>query len=272
MSYETIKYELNNTIAKLTLNRPDVFNSLNELMHKELKQCLKEISKNQSIRVLLITGEGKAFCAGQDLNDRSVNNSTNQSEKLKEAKRPDLGESIEEKYNPLIKSIYNLQIPVICKVNGVAAGAGVGIALACDFIIAHEKVSFIQAFCKIGLVPDSGNSYFLPRLIGMARAKELCMLGDKLSAKTALEYGLISRVYTLDTIDDEVQKLALHFSKAPTYGLALIKKALHESMNNNLNEQLELEKNLQREAGYSNDYKEGVASFLEKRSPLFQGK
>ncbi len=262
MEFETIKYEEKNNIGTLTLNRPDVFNSLNEQMHMELKKALSMVKKNSSLRVLIITGEGKAFCAGQDLNDRSVNNGD---EKL------DLGESIERKYNPLIKSIYNLEIPVICKVNGVAAGAGVGIALACDFVIANEKASFIQAFCKIGLVPDSGNSYFLPKLVGMARAKELCMLGDKLSATNALEYGLISRVYPMDSIDEEVEKLATHFSTAPTYGLSLIKKALNESVDNTLNEQLELEKNLQRAAGHSNDYKEGVAAFLAKRAPEFKG-
>lgn len=262
MSYKTIKYEVSNNVAKLTLNRPEVFNSLNELMHSELKTVLGQVKKDKSIRVLIITGEGKAFCAGQDLNDRSVNNSD---EKL------DLGESIERKYNPLIKTIYNLEIPVICLVNGVAAGAGVGIALACDFVIANEKALFIQAFCKIGLVPDSGNSFFLPQLVGMARAKELCMLGDKLSAKTACEYGLISKVYSDEIINEEVEKLAKHFSTAPTYGLSLIKKALNESVNNSLDEQLELEKNLQRAAGHSNDYKEGVAAFLEKRAPNFQG-
>ena len=262
MSYETIIYELKEGIATLTLNRPEVFNSLNEQMHKELKTVIAGIKKDKTIRVLIITASGKAFCAGQDLNDRSVNNGD---EKL------DLGESIERKYNPLIKSIYNLEIPVICKINGVAAGAGVGIALACDFVIAVDTSSFIQAFCKIGLVPDSGNSYFLPKLVGMARAKELCMLGDKLSATTAQEYGLISRVYPKETIDEEVQKLAVHFSNAPTFGLSLIKKALNESMDNSLNEQLELEKNLQRIAGHSNDYKEGVAAFLQKRTPNFKG-
>lgn len=262
MSFETIKYEQNEGIATLTFNRPEVFNSLNEQMHAELKTILGKVKKDKSIRVLIITGEGKAFCAGQDLNDRSVNDGN---------VKLDLGESIEKKYNPLIKSIYNLEIPVICKVNGVAAGAGVGIALACDFVIANEKVSFIQAFCKIGLVPDSGNSFFLPNLVGMARAKELCMIGDKLPAQTAKEYGLISRVYSIDEIDTEVQKLAEYFSNAPTYGLSLIKKALNESVDNSLEEQLELEKNLQRAAGHSNDYKEGVAAFLEKRAPIFQG-
>jgi len=262
MSFETIKYEVNEGIATLTFNRPDVFNSLNEQMHAELKTAFKNIKKDKSIRVLVITGEGKAFCAGQDLNDRSVNDGD---------KKLDLGESIERKYNPLIKTIYGLEMPVICKVNGVAAGAGVGIALACDFVIANEKASFIQAFCKIGLVPDSGNSFFLPKLVGMARAKELCMLGDKLTAQVAQEYGLISKVYSLDTIDEEVEKLAKHFSTAPTYGLSLIKKALNESIENSLVEQLELEKNLQRAAGHSNDYKEGVSAFLNKRAPNFKG-
>jgi len=262
MSYDTIKYSVSEGIAELTFNRPEVYNSLNEQMHKELKEAFKLLKKDSSVRVLIISAIGKAFCAGQDLNDRSVNNSE---EKL------DLGESIEKKYNPLIKTIYNLEIPVICKVNGVAAGAGVGIALACDFVIAVESASFIQAFCKIGLVPDSGNSFFLPKLIGMARAKQLCMLGDKLSAQTALEYGLISKVYSSNVIDGEVRKLAVHFSTAPTYGLSLIKKALNESMDNTLDEQLELEKNLQRAAGHSNDYKEGVAAFLNKRTPSFQG-
>ncbi|MDX1808427.1 MAG: enoyl-CoA hydratase [Sulfurospirillaceae bacterium] len=262
MSYTTIRFEIEQSIATLTLNRPEVFNSLNEIMHEELKDVLFKIKNDKSIRVLVITGEGRAFCAGQDLNDRSVNS---KDEKL------DLGESIEKKYNPLIKSIYNLEIPVICKINGVAAGAGVGIALACDFIISVDSASFIQAFCKIGLVPDSGISYFLPRLIGMARAKELCMLGDKLSAATALEYGLISKVYPKESIDEEVSKFAIQLSKAPTYGLSLIKKELNESMGNSLDEQLEVEKNFQRLAGYSNDYKEGVAAFLEKRTPDFQG-
>jgi len=263
MNYETIKFNINKGIATLTFNRPEVFNSLNELMHKELKNVLIKIKKEKTLRVLIITGEGRAFCAGQDLNDRSVNN--NDDEKL------DLGASIEKKYNPLIKSIYNLEIPVICKINGVTAGAGVGIALACDFVIAVDSATFIQAFCKIGLVPDSGNSFFLPKLIGMARAKELCMLGDKLTANKALEYGLIARVYPKESIDEEVEKLAQHFSHAPTYGLALIKKALNESLDNTLNEQLELEKNLQRIAGQSNDYKEGVSAFLEKRVTNFKG-
>lgn len=260
--YDSIKYELENGIATISLNRPEVFNSLNEKMHGELKDVLKKVQQDKNLRVLIITGEGKAFCAGQDLNDRSVNNNTSQ---------PDLGESIEKKYNPLIKSIYNLKIPVICKVNGVAAGAGVGIALACDFVVASEKASFIQAFCKIGLVPDSGNSFFLPKLVGIARAKELCMLGDKLDAKKALDYGLIYKVFANDEIDKEVEKLAEHFSTAPTYGLSLIKKALNESFENSFEEQLELEKNLQRIAGYSNDYKEGVDAFLEKRAPNFKG-
>jgi len=262
MSYTTIKLELSQSIATLTLNRPEVFNSLNEMMHEELKDALTHIKNDTTIRVLVITGEGRAFCAGQDLNDRSVNN---QDEKI------DLGRSIEKKYNPLIKSIYNLEIPVICKINGVAAGAGVGIALACDFVIASQHASFIQAFCKIGLVPDSGISYFLPRLIGMARAKTLCMLGDKLSADIALEYGLIAKVYPKETLDEEVAQFAIQLSKAPTYGLSLIKKELNASMENSLYAQLELEKNLQRLAGYSHDYKEGVGAFLEKRAPEFKG-
>lgn len=260
--YETIKFELNENIATLTLNRPEVFNSVNDKMHSELKEVFKNIKKDKSIRVLVITGEGRAFCAGQDLNDRSVNSSD---------ERLDLSVTIEQKYNPLIKTIFNLEIPTICKINGVAAGAGVGIALACDFVLSDEKADFIQAFCKIGLVPDSGNTYFLPKLIGLARAKELAMLGERLNAKKAQEYGLIHKALPKDELEEEVQKLAKNFAKAPTYGLSLIKKALNESLENTFEAQLELEKNLQREAGYSNDYKEGVSAFLEKREANFKG-
>ena len=262
MNFETISLEIKKTIAHLTLNRPSVYNALNEQMHFELQDALGQIKNNTDIRVLVIAGTGKAFCTGQDLNDRSVNNGD---------ESIDLGESIERKYNPLISAIYNLPIPTIAYVNGITAGAGVGIALACDFTIVSERAYFLQAFCKIGLVPDSANTFFLPRLVGMAKAKELCMLGDKLSAQDALKYGLITRVHSDENIAKEVEQLATSLSTAPTYGLSLIKQALHSSLDNTFEQQIELEKQFQRKAGFSSDYKEGVNAFLNKRVPNFQG-
>ena len=262
MLYETIKYELNKGIATLTFNRPEVFNSLNEQMHKELKSAITEIKKDKTIRVLIITGEGKAFCAGQDLNDRSVNDGDT---------KLDLGESIERKYNPLIKSLYNLEIPVICKINGVAAGAGANIAIACDIVLAAKSASFIQAFSKIGLIPDSGGTFTLPRLIGFNLASALMMTGDKLTADEALQHGMIYKVYDDSELNRQSIELGLKMAAMPTKALGLTKRILNQSYTNTISQQLDFEKEIQVESANSYDYNEGVKAFLEKRKPEFKG-
>ena len=262
MTYEMLEFNNKNGIATLTFNRQSVYNALNEQIHTELKDALAIIKQDTSIRTLVITGKGKAFCTGQDLNER----------KQSQNKKVDLGESIERKYMPLIMSLNDLKIPTIAYVNGVCAGAGVGIALSCDIVVACEEAYFLQAFCKIGLIPDSANTYFLPRLVGLAKAKELCLLGEKITAQEALRLGLIARVYDKDTAPSEVSKLAKHFASAPTLGLSLIKQALNQSLDNSLQEQLLVEKTLQQQAGFSDDYREGVNAFFEKRQPIFKGK
>lgn len=263
MSFEHIIFSLENGIAKLTLNRPQQLNSFNEAMHKEVKQVLDEIQCNEQVRVLVLTGAGRGFCAGQDLSDRNVKASS---------EMPDLGYSIEQFYNPLILQLQDLPIPTICAVNGVAAGAGANIPLACDIVIAAKSASFIQAFAKIGLIPDSGGTWILPRLIGLARAKALTLLGNKLSAEQAADWGLIWQCVDDDKLVEETDKLASHFAAQPTYGLALTKQALNVSFDNTLEQQLNIECDLQRLAGRSEDYKEGVAAFIEKRTPAFKGK
>ena len=259
MSSITLKIE--NNVAFLTLNRPDVFNSFNREMALNLQGKLDDCEKNDEVRALVLTGNGKAFCAGQD---------------LKEVTTPELNPGfkaiLEEHYNPIIEKIRAIEKPVIGAVNGVAAGAGANIALACDIVVANEKASFIQAFSKIGLIPDSAGTFFLPRLIGFQKATALMMTGDKVDAVEAERIGMIYKYFSAETFEEEVNKLAVKMAKMPTKGLGLTKRVLNASLVNNLQEQLALESKYQIEAAQTEDYSEGVNSFVEKRKPNFQGK
>ena len=261
MTYETIQYQTQNAIARITLNRPDRMNSFTQKMHEELRSAIASLA-NDGARVLVITGAGRGFCAGQDLNDRAV----------APGQAVDLGESVEKNYAPLVKSIRALPIPVIAAVNGVAAGAGCNFALAADLVIAAESASFLQPFCKLGLIPDTGGSYFLPRLVGTQRAMGLALLGDKISAKRAAELGLIWECVADAEFAARIDAIAAQFASGPTLGYARTKQAIYASPNNTLDAQLALEGALMRECGFSADYREGVAAFKEKRAAVFTGK
>ena len=263
MTYTTIEFVSEDGLARLTLNRPDKLNSFNAVMHEEVRAAMKIVQRDDSIRCLLISGNGRGFCAGQDLSDRNV---------APDAEVPDLGESLEQKYNPLIRSIARLEKPVICAVNGVAAGAGANIALACDIVIAAESAKFIQSFCNIGLVPDSGGTWTLPRLVGRARALGMALLGERISARQAEEWGLIWKCVADDELADTAAQMARHLATQPTLGLGLIKRAMLASSDNSLDDQLDLERDLQRLAGRSEDYREGVGAFMDKREPEFKGR
>ncbi len=245
----------------LTLNRPDRLNAFNTALHGALAEALAEIAADDSCRAVLLTGAGRGFCAGQDLGDRAGSDGP-----------PDLGETLDTLYNPLIRRIRALNKPVVCAVDGVAAGAGANIALACDIVLAGRSAKFLQAFAKIGLVPDSGGTYFLPRLIGDARARGLMMLAEPLPAETALAWGMIWKVVDDAALATEAEALTAHLATQPTQGLARIKAALNASGGNDLDAQLDLERDLQREAGRTPDYREGVTAFLEKRAPRFTGR
>ncbi|MFK7781050.1 enoyl-CoA hydratase-related protein [Psychroserpens sp.] len=261
MSNNSILLKIENKVAYITLNRPEVFNSFNREMALSLQSILDDCEADDAVRAIVLTGNGKAFCAGQD---------------LKEVTDPDLNPGfkkiLEEHYNPIITRIREIKKPVIAAVNGVAAGAGANIALACDIVVAHEKVSFIQAFSLIGLVPDSAGTFFLPRLIGYQKALALAMLGDKIGASDAEKMGMIYKCVLFTEFDETIHKLALKLANMPTKALGFIKELFNQSMTNSLEEQLALESKLQIEAAQSEDYAEGVAAFIEKRKPEFKGK
>lgn len=248
-------------VLSLTLNRPDKLNSFNEEMHLALRAGFERAHREDRIRAVLLTGAGRAFCAGQDLGDRDPNKGV-----------PDLGHTIETYYNPLLRLIRSLEKPVICAVNGVAAGAGANIAFACDVTIAARSARFIQAFAKIGLVPDSGGTWSLPRLIGEARAKGLALTAEPLGAEKAADWGLIWRAVDDENLMEEARALATTLAAGPTLGLGMTKRAIQAAATNSLDTQLDLERDLQRIAGRSADYAEGVSAFLEKRKPEFKGK
>ena len=262
MSYANILFDISAGIARLTFNRPERLNSFNSAMHAEVRAALATL-KSSAARVLVITGAGRGFCAGQDLNDRAVSPG---------AAAPDLGESIEKNYKPLVLGLRSLPLPVIAAVNGVAAGAGANIALACDLVVAARSASFVQAFARLGLVPDSGGTWFLPRSVGTARALGLALLGEKLPAEQAAAWGLIWRCVEDAELGAVVDALAQGFAGAPTRGLARTKQAIYESWGRTLEQQLDVERDYQAELGRTADYAEGVAAFAAKRAPRFLGK
>jgi 2-(1,2-epoxy-1,2-dihydrophenyl)acetyl-CoA isomerase len=261
MSYETILLSVEAGIARVTLNRPDKLNSFNVRMHEEVRHALDAL--RSSARVLVLSGAGRGFCAGQDLADRAVAPGT---------QGVDLGDSIERYYKPLVLALSDLPMPVIAAVNGVAAGAGANLALACDLVIAARSASFVQAFCRLGLVPDSGGTWSLPRLVGNARALGLTLLGDKLPAEQAAAWGMIWRCVEDAELAPTVDALAKSLAAAPTRGLAATKAAIRAGWRRTLEEQLDIERDLQRELGRSADYAEGVAAFTAKRQPNFTGR
>jgi 2-(1,2-epoxy-1,2-dihydrophenyl)acetyl-CoA isomerase len=249
-------------VLTLTLNRPDRLNAFNPQMHQELRKALERALDEAAVRAVLLTGAGRGFCAGQDLSERNV-----------AADAPiDLSVSLGSHYNPLVRRLRELPKPVVCAVNGVAAGAGANIALACDLVIAARSASFVQSFARLGLVPDSGGTWLLPRLLGQARAMGLALLGEKLPAEQAQEWGLIWKAVDDDELMPFARQMATALAEGPTRGYGLLKKAFNASWGNSLDAQLDLERDLQREAGLSEDYREGVAAFIAKRKPVFKGK
>lgn len=258
-----IKTNLSSGVFTITLNRPDKLNSFNFEMASQMKQALMDAESDDEIRCVLITGEGRAFCAGQDLAEATeVSNDPER----------DLSEIVHHTYIPIIKGIRELEKPVVCAVNGTAAGAGANIALACDIVIASEEARFIQSFSQIGLIPDSGGTYILPRLIGLARATALTFLGEKVTVQEAVEMGMIWKSYPADSFMNEAQAIAAKLAKMPTRGFGLTKRGFNAGFSNNLEQQMKLEADLQAEAGKTYDYNEGVQAFLEKRKPEFRGK
>jgi 2-(1,2-epoxy-1,2-dihydrophenyl)acetyl-CoA isomerase len=259
MAYENIAVSTGDGIARITLNRPDRLNSFTRAMHAELRDALGQLGE---ARVLVLTGSGRGFCAGQDLNDRAV----------APGEAVDLGETVEDSWNPLIRSLAALPQPVIARVNGVAAGAGANIALACDIVVAARSAKFIQSFSALGLVPDSGGSWHLPRLVGQARALGLALTGEPLPAEQAAEWGLIWKAVDDEQLDAEVDRIAAKLASLPPLGLSAIKQIVRQSWNRTLDEELDLQRDEMRRLGFTHDYREGVAAFLEKRTPVFTGR
>ena len=263
MNFETITFTVEAGIARLTLNRPDKLNSFNTEMHAELRTALDSIQNDTSVRVLVLSGAGRAFCAGQDLADRAM--------QMVDGKMPDIGNVVEANYKPLVLRLQNLRVPTIAAVNGIAAGAGASVALACDLVVATKSASFLQAFSKIGLIPDTGGTWFLPQRIGMARAMGLALLADKLPAEKAAEWGLIWSCVEDAEFSGAVDALAKQLSTAPTKALVRTRQAMHAAPGHTLEQQLSMEGGFMRELGWSPDYAEGVAAFMAKRAPNFTG-
>jgi len=259
MAYETVQLSIDGGIARLTLNRPERLNSFTRQMHAELSDALHQATE---ARVIVLTGAGRGFCAGQDLNDRAV----------APGEAVDLGETVEESWNPLVRRLATIAQPVIARVNGVAAGAGANIALACDLVVAARSAKFIQSFSALGLIPDSGGSWHLPRLVGQARALGLALTGDPLSAEEAAEWGLIWKCVDDDALDAETDQLAARLASLPPLGLAAIKNLVRTTWQRTLDQELDLQRDEMRRLGFTADYREGVAAFLEKRTPTFTGR
>lgn len=258
-TYQFLRYSVEQGVATITLNRPDVYNALNDEITYELQDALKAVAKDAQVRVVVLTGEGKAFCSGQDLKAASGD------------QKRSFMQSLHKRYNPIISAMRNLPKPIICRLNGVAAGAGCSLALACDVIVAAEEATLIEVFINIGLVPDSGSSYFLPRTVGMNKAFELCSMGNRVKATEAVSIGLINKAVPMAELDQAVKAYTDYFANAPTKSIGLIKRMLNKSVTSTLEEMLEYEAYCQEIAGTSNDYREGVTAFLEKRKPDFKG-
>lgn len=258
-SYKFLLYRVENGVATITLNRPDVYNALNDEITFEMQDAFKAVAKDDAVRVVVLTGEGKAFCSGQDLKSGA-------------GQKRSFLDSLHKRYNPIIRAMRNLPKPIICRLNGVAAGAGCSIALACDLVVASEDATLIEVFINIGLVPDSGSSWFLPRLVGSAKAFELASMGTKVKAKEAEAMGLITKAVPADHLDKAVAEYTTYYAQAPTKSIGLIKKMLNKAANSSLDEMLDYEAYCQEIAGNSEDYKEGVNAFLEKRKAAFKGK
>jgi 2-(1,2-epoxy-1,2-dihydrophenyl)acetyl-CoA isomerase len=259
-AYKFLLFQNEQGTATIRLNRPEVYNALNDEITFELQRVFKDVARDESVRVVVLTGEGKAFCAGQDLKASP------------EGEKRSFMDSLHKRYNPIIRAMRSLPKPILCRLNGVAAGAGCSLALACDMIIASDEATLVEVFVNIGLVPDSGSSFFLPRLVGMAKAFEMCAMGSKISAAQAVSMGIVNKVVPSDQLDQTIKEYTDYFSNAPTRSIGLIKKMLNKSSHATLDEMLDYEAYCQEIAGSSDDYKEGVAAFLSKRKPHFRGK